>query len=88
MFHAVDLGEFILEFLGLGTHGQGVLRHGGQRRIAFRIIVDAAHEGIGNFQLHTVIGGIRTGDPAFGFPAGEMFLVNCFDRHNTNLLFG
>ena len=86
VFDAVDLCEFILELLRLRPHCECILPHCGDRGIALRIVIDTAHERIGDFQLDAVIRLIRTGDAAFGFASGEMFLVYCVDRHDSSSL--
>ncbi len=78
ILHSVDLGELVLELLGLGAHGQRILLHGGESGFALGVVINGPHERIGDLQFHAVIGGVAAGDSAFGLGASMMFLV---DRH-------
>ena len=77
---AVFLGELALELLSLGTHGQSILLHGGESSLIFSIIVDTAHEGVGDFEFHAVVGGVAAGNTAFGISAGIVFLVDSHSK--------
>src|SRR5690606_13473284 len=67
---------FLLKLLRLRPHGQGILLHRRQSRLALGIVIDATHEGVRNLQLDTIVSRIGTGDATLGLAAGEMLFVN------------